>query len=647
MLGRTILRQARHASASNATMNARLSNLRKLLQRHSLDAYLVDSGDQHQSEYLAPCDERRAWISGFTGSAGTAIVHREHALLWTDGRYHQQAAQEISSDWTLFKQGLPDVPSWTEYLSTASHSSKLFPHGSRLGLDPNLLSITEYNSLLPQLERRGIALVPIEQNLVDEIWTDQPARPKEPVFVLDDKYAGESAQSKIDRVRAALSKQDLFKTDSKNSDKKCWGMIVSQLDEIAWLLNLRGNDIPYNPVFFAFLALPTSASSKPTLFIDLDQVPQKVYEYLAKLHLLIEPYDGLNDFCRDLPPKLSKEERVLLPPKSSVATALSLSLDSVSVIPNHLSPITVLKAIKNETELRGFRESHQRDGVALVRYFSWLERQLNDGIELNEYQAGEQLREFRSQLALYKGLSFTTISSTGPNAAIIHYSPDEDESATIDKNQIYLCDSGGQYLDGTTDVTRTLHFGTPTDEEKRCYTRVLQGHIAIDSLVFPDTVTGYQLDAFARAPLWREGLGYNHGTGHGVGSFLHCHEGPHGLGVKIGANDTKFQAGMIISNEPGYYQPGDFGIRIENLVAIVEKDTPNRFGGVKYLGMESLTMCPIATNLIDPELMSPAEVEWINTHNFEVLNKIGALVKETGDEDAFEWLEKSCQPLEL
>ncbi|GAA5993942.1 hypothetical protein JCM5350_005074 [Sporobolomyces pararoseus] len=624
---------------------SRLQSLRQLFDKHSIDAYLVDSGDRHASEYLAECDERRAWISGFTGSAGTAIVHKQQALLWTDGRYHQQAAQEITKDWTLFKQGLPDVPSWTEYLSTASHSSKLFPSGSKLGLDPNLLSITEYNTLLPALEQRGISLVPIEENLIDQVWgKEQPQRPKEPVFVLEEKYAGESSQKKIERVRKELTKENIFKTDSKNVGKKCWGIIVSQLDEIAWLLNLRGNDISYNPVFFSYLALPVTG--KPTLFIDLDQVPQRVYEYLAKLNLLIEPYEGLNEFCVDLKGKLSSDERVLLPPRTSLATALSLSLPSTSVIPSHLSPITALKAIKNQTELEGFRECHKRDGVALVRYFNWLEKRLNDGIELKEFDAATKLEEFRSQLPLFKGLSFTTISSTGPNAAIIHYSPSKTDSQIIDKNQIYLCDSGGQFFDGTTDVTRTLHFGTSTDEEKLCYTRVLQGHIAIDSLVFPDTITGYQIDAFARAPLWKEGLGYNHGTGHGVGSFLHCHEGPHGIGAKISANDAKLQPGMIVSNEPGFYKPGSFGIRIENLVAVVEKETPNQFGGVKYLGMESLTMCPIATNLIDVNLLSSDELEWINNYNFEVLNKIGALVKETGDEEAFEWLEKSCEPLE-
>ncbi|GAA6064778.1 hypothetical protein JCM10212_004800, partial [Sporobolomyces blumeae] len=574
--------------------HSRLANLRQLVAQHGLTAYLVDSGDRHASEYLAPPDERRAWISGFTGSAGTAIVHRQHALLWTDARYHQQASNELSSDWTLFKHGLPSVPSWTEYLSSPSHSHATFPPGSRLGLDPALLSVSDYVQLKPQLEQRGIELVPIRDNLVDQVWNDEvggskPARPAHPVFELDVKHAGEKAHAKLDRVRELLAKPDVF-DDKKDVGKPCWGMIVSQLDEIAWLLNLRGSDIPYNPVFFSYLSLPTSRSEKPTLFIDLEQLEQKTFDHVARLGLRVEPYEDIDKFCEELRSKLGENDRVLLPPRTSLSTALALSLPLTSIVPAHRSPVTNLKAIKNGTELEGFRECHRRDGVALVRYFRWLEDRLETGPEISEYDAATKLEEFRSQLASFKGLSFTTISSTGPNAAIIHYSPPKDGSDVIRKDQIYLCDSGAQFVDGTTDVTRTLHFGEPTEREKRCYTRVLQGHIAIDSLVFPDNVSGYQLDAFARAPLWKDGLGYGHGTGHGVGHFLHCHEGPMGLGTRIAYNDVKFQPGMVMSNEPGYYEPGSFGIRIENLFAVVERDTPDKFGGVRYLGCERLTM---------------------------------------------------------
>ncbi|GAA5953685.1 hypothetical protein JCM21900_001702 [Sporobolomyces salmonicolor] len=628
--------------------SARLAALREQLAHHNLTGYLVDSGDAHANEYTAPADDRRAWISGFTGSAGTAVVLKDQALLWTDGRYHQQASQQLSSDWTLFKHGLPQVPSWTEYLTNPSHSGSTFPRGSRLGLDPSLLSISDYQTLAPSLQSNGIELVPIRENLVDVAWDkegDRPKRPKEEVLVLDEKYAGESAQSKIERIRKELAKDGAL--GDKGKGKRCWGMVVSQLDEIAWALNLRGSDIPYNPVFFAHLVLPTLSSSKATLFIDLDQVPQKTYDYLMSLDVLVEPYEALGEFCEGLSKVLGQEDCVLLPPRISLSTALSLTLPFSGVIPNHKSPISNLKSIKNATELQGFRDSHIRDGVALVRYFSWLERTLARGERLTEWEGAERLEEFRKQLPLFKGLSFSTISSTGANASVIHYSPSPTESAVIDKDQIYLCDSGAQFYDGTTDVTRTLHYGTPTSEEKRAYTRVLQGHIAIDQLVFPETVSGYQLDAFARAPLWKDGLGYNHGTGHGVGHHGMVHEGPAGLGTRIGYNDVKLSAGLVLSNEPGYYQDGAFGIRIENLVAVVDARTPHQFGGLKYYTMERLTMCPIATNLIEPALLSLDELEWVNKYNAECRTKLEPMLRETGDQEAWEWLKRNTQSLNM
>ncbi|CEQ41014.1 SPOSA6832_02697, partial [Sporobolomyces salmonicolor] len=456
------LRLAFSSSAANMPIDtsARLAALREQLAHHNLTGYLVDSGDAHANEYTAPADDRRAWISGFTGSAGTAVVLKDQALLWTDGRYHQvspssslsssceltrprsfvqQASQQLSSDWTLFKHGLPQVPSWTEYLTNPSHSGSTFPRGSRLGLDPSLLSISDYQTLAPSLQSNGIELVPIRENLVDVAWDkegDRPKRPKEEVLVLDEKYAG--------------------------------------------ALNLRGSDIPYNPVFFAHLVLPTLSSSKATLFIDLDQVPQKTYDYLMSLDVLVEPYEALGEFCEGLSKVLGQEvsltflfpaifavcysfqtsrlncfspsqDCVLLPPRISLSTALSLTLPFSGVIPNHKSPISNLKSIKNATELQGFRDCHIRDGVALVRYFSWLERALARGERLTEWEGAERLEEFRKQLPLFKGLSFSTISSTGANASVIHYSPSPTESAVIDKDQIYLCDSGAQFYDGTTE----------------------------------------------------------------------------------------------------------------------------------------------------------------------------------------------------
>ncbi|GAA5995320.1 aminopeptidase P [Rhodotorula paludigena] len=648
----------------------RLAALRDQLAHHDLAAYVVDSGDSHANEYLAHADERRAWISGFTGSAGTALVLQQQALLWTDGRYHQQAAQQLSPDWTLMKHGAPSVPSWTEWLSDPAHSSSALPRGSRIGLDPALVTVADYTSLAPALAAAGVELVPIRENLVDIAWDaderaqsggahGKPQRPREEVFVLDEKHAGESAQSKIERVRRELDKRDVFGDDPKakpgTGDKRCWGLVVTLLDEIAWLLNLRGSDIPFNPVFFAYLVLPTVSSSRPTLFIDLEQVPQKTYDYLTALDILIEPYEHYVDFLEGVGKVLGDEDLVLLPSRTSLSSALALSLSRC--VTSQRGPIALLKALKNPTEVQGFRDCHVRDGVALVRYFAWLERELKQGKELREYEAALQLEEFRKQLEHFRGLSFSTISSTGANASVIHYSPAHDgQSAVIDPTKIYLCDSGAQFTDGTTDVTRTLHFGNPTSFERRAYTRVLQGHLAIDRAVFPSTTTGYMLDPFARAALWQDGLDYRHGTGHGVGHFLNVHEGPMGIGTRVAYNDVKLQPYQILSNEPGYYHeaPADqggrdasFGIRIENLVCVVPAQTEHAFGGVKYYRMERLTMCPIATNLVDPALLELRELEWLNKYNAECLAKVGPLLRETGDADAVEWLERSCRPLSV
>ncbi|GAA6025003.1 hypothetical protein JCM8202_002185 [Rhodotorula sphaerocarpa] len=640
--------------------SARLAALREQMATHNLQAYIIDSGDAHSNEYTAECDDRRAWISGFTGSAGTALVlANDAAYLWTDGRYHQQAGKQLNDKWTLMKHGAPDVPSWTDWLTTPSHSASALPAGSRVGLDPALITVADYTKLAPPLELAQIELVPIRENLVDRAWDQcepgtRPARPKNEVVVHDERFAGESAASKIQRVRDLMKKPEVFGGDKKataapgQDEKRCWGLVLTQLDEIAWLLNLRGSDIPYNPVFFSWLVLPTASASKPTLFIDIDQVPQKTYEYLTQqLDVLVEPYETLIPFLDGVGKILVEQDLVVLPSATNLAVALALSLPRC--VTSTRGPISLLKARKNETEVHGFRNCHVRDGVALVRYFSWLERELKKGEkQWKEYEAALQLEEFRKQLDHFRGLSFNTISSTGANGSVIHYAPPADgQSAVIDINKIYLCDSGAQFTDGTTDVTRTLHFGTPTNMEKRAYTRVLQGHIAIDDAVFPSTTSGFMLDSWARRPLWKDGLDYGHGTGHGVGSWLNVHEGPMGIGSKIAYHDTKLEPNMVISNEPGYYQDGEFGIRIESLVVVRPQKTPHEFGGVKYYGMEHLTMCPIATNLVEPSLMSMDELEWLNRYNAEVRDKVGPLIREAGDQEALEWLERVTQPLNL
>ncbi|KIM42178.1 hypothetical protein M413DRAFT_26983 [Hebeloma cylindrosporum] len=598
----------------------RLARLRELMQQKGVGAFVVPSEDQHSSEYLAHCDERRAFISGFNGSAGCAIVTLDKAFLFTDGRYFLQAGKQLDQNWTLMKQGLPDVPTWQDFLHKNLAKTKI-------GIDPTLISASDAESLNKQLSAKESAFVSIPQNLVDTVWgTERPSRPSNKVLHLDEKYSGQSHLDKVAKIREELEK------------KKQKAIVVTMLDEVAWLFNLRGSDIDFNPVFFSYAVI---TPDKVALFVDDKQLDESVKKYLGQ-DVELKPYRSFFDYLKALPSSLNlgTEYKIQIGDKASLAVAEALGEGSYTITP---SLITDLKAVNNATELEGFRQSHIRDGAALARYFAWLEEQLNNGVVLNESQGSDQLEKFRSELELFQGLSFTTISSTGPNGAIIHYSPDPKDCDIIKKDQIYLCDSGAQFLDGTTDVTRTWHFGTPTDEEKRAFTRVLQGHIAIDTAIFPTGTTGYLIDAFARRALWQDGLDYRHGTGHGVGHFLNVHEGPHGIGTRIILNKSPLKAGMTVSNEPGYYADGRFGIRIENIVMVKEAKTPNNFGDKGYLGFEHVTMCPIHKKLIDTSLITEQEKTWLNKYHEETFEKVSPLLK--NDPRALEWLERECSPL--
>lgn len=510
------------------------------------------------------------------------------------------------------------------------------------------------------------ALVPVKENLVDLIWEDQPARPSNEIFHLADEYAGQTVSEKINALREKLTKIGSP------------GLVVSQLDEVAWLFNLRGSDIPYNPVFFAYAILTMHDC---TLFCNPASITPQVREYLQKNKVAIleysqvwnalESWKGLLASERakakedkerlekeaknevDTPAKaptpvekhdapkekVVKTDNVLIGNKASWAIAEALGKDHVEV---RRSIVEDLKARKNATEIEGFRRCHVRDGAALTRYFAWLEEALNKGEQMTENDAATELENFRKQGKLFKGLSFDTISSTGANAAIIHYHPPEQGGPHIDINQIYLCDSGAQYMDGTTDTTRTLHFGTPTAEEKRAFTRVLQGHIALDTAVFPSGTTGYLLDSIARRPLWADGLDYRHGTGHGVGHFLNVHEGPQGVGARPAYNEIGLVEGMVISNEPGYYEDGKFGIRIESVVGVRNAQTPNNFGDKGYLAFENFTTVPIQTSLIDLSLLSPQERDWLNSYHVDVLAKLTPEIEAYGDARALAYLKREC-----
>ncbi|KAK4684393.1 Xaa-Pro aminopeptidase, partial [Tremellales sp. Uapishka_1] len=651
----------------------KLEVLRGLMRERKIDAYVVPSEDAHASEYLAPCDARRAFITSFTGSAGCAVITLEEARCWTDGRYWLQAAKQLGEGWTLMKSGLPDVPNWGQWLKTGLAPS------SRIGIDPRLMPFAESVTLSASLvsPSQGSAansgslastfnnsyFVPIKENLIDLMWDDQPARPANPIFHLADEYTGEPVLQKLGALR-----EKLVKSGSP-------GMVVGALDEIAWLFNLRGSDIPYNPVFFAY-AIVTPHDC--TLFLHPSSLTPEVREYLHQSKVAILEYEHvwnaleswgelLKEKRKGGPvkteevkeeegkEKIVKTDKVLIGMKTSWAIAKAVGEDNVEV---RRSMVEDAKAKKNATEIEGFRQSHIRDGMALVRYFAWLEEVLGKGEVWTEYDAAEILEGYRRENKWFKGLSFETISSSGANAAVIHYAPPKVGSAVIDRNQMYLCDSGAQYLDGTTDVTRTLHFGTPSNDEKRSFTRVVsviqRQRTPVDRDVaaarahcsgYRRLSTGNHCDILARRPLWSDGLDYRHSTSHGVGAFLNVHEGPHGVGQRTGYNETALQAGMVMSNEPGFYLDGQYGIRIENIVVIKMAETKWNFGKKGFLELEHVTMCPIQTKLVDLQLLIPAEKEWLNSYHREIEEKLGPLLRDVGDERALRWLADACKAI--
>ncbi|TYJ52805.1 hypothetical protein B9479_006568 [Cryptococcus floricola] len=634
---------------------SKLTALRGLMKDHNVDAYIVPSEDAHSSEYLAPCDARRAFLTGFTGSAGCAIVTHGKALLWTDGRYWIQAEKQLGPGWSLMKSGAPDVPTWNDWLATTLDPT------SKIGIDPTLLPFSEATTLQTSLAsssspsspgNKTSRLIPTP-NLIDPLFTPtRPPKPSEPIFLLPTTYTGESLASKLARIRVHL---DLVGSP---------GLVLSGLDQVAWILNLRGNDIPYNPVFFGYAVI---TPGEARVFLNPASLSGEVRDYLKEGGVKVEEYDNiwtsLNTW-RDLlqthredwskKPRLGgpstvtgangeqieKTDKVLIGTKTSWAIARALGEENVEV---RRSIVDDYKAQKNDTEIEGFRQSHIRDGFALVRYLAWLEEVLENGEEWTEYDAATVLENYRKENKWFMGLSFETISSTGANAAVIHYAPPEEGSAIIRKDQMYLCDSGAQYLDGTTDVTRTLHFGTPTADQKIAFTRVLQGHISLDTVVFPEGTTGYILDILARRPLWSSHLDYRHGTSHGIGHFLNVHEGPQGIGQRIAYNDVPLKEGMVISNEPGCYKEGEWGVRIEGVDVIESRRAGGGPGEKGWLGLERITMCPIQTKLVIPALMSPDEKDWLNAYHSEVYAKISPLCKEVGDERALIWLEKECR----
>jgi Xaa-Pro aminopeptidase len=585
------------------------------LRRAGLTGFIVPHADEHQSEYLPPSAERLAWLTGFTGSAGAAVVLPEEAAVFVDGRYTIQAEAEV--DPTAFaREHLIEMPPW-KWLK-----ARLQP-GDRIGYDPWLMTVAEVKRLEEVCRDAEAELVPTPGNPIDHVWADRPAPPLGAVTLHPDSLAGEAATAKIHRLKSAIA------------EAKADAAVLAQADSIAWTFNIRGADIAHNPVALAYAILP--ADDRPMLFIDGRKLSNSVRAALADLAVLREPAE----FSAALAALGHEGERVLLDPRGTAAAIAAAVRGAGGTVVEGADPAELPKARKNVTELDGTRHAHLRDGAAMVRFLAWLDREApGDGVD--EIAAAGRLAAFRAETALRDGselvdLSFATISGAGPNGAIVHYRVTPETNRRLAPGTLYLVDSGGQYRDGTTDITRTVAVGTPTDEMRDHFTRVLKGHIAVATARFPVGTTGAQLDTLARIALWQAGLDYDHGTGHGVGSFLAVHEGPARIS-KLGA--TPLEPGMILSDEPGYYRTGAYGIRIENLL-VVTPPAPIEGGDRPMMGFETLTLAPIDRRLIAPGLLTPAERMWLDAYHARVAGVLDRFLD--GAEKA--WLTTATAPL--
>ncbi len=601
--------------SSNAKSAERLAALRQRMREEVLDGYIVPHTDEHQSEYLPPSAERLAWLTGFTGSAGTAIALTDSAVVFIDGRYTLQAAHEI--DASLFR--IVDI-------SEATPSKWLRRHtrlGQRIGYDPMLFTSAEVKRLETACHEAGGELIAVEGNFIDALWTDRPEPPSAPVMLHPIEFAGRSTQEKLADIAAILA------------ERKVDAALLTQSDSVAWTFNIRGHDVAHNPAPLASALV--RADGRPTLYVDGRKLSNAVRDALADIADIAEPTHLVDDLRR----LAASGQRLQIDRETAAARFAGIVAETGGQLIESHDPVTLLKSRKNEAELDGARRAHVRDGIAIARFLAWLERE-SAGRDLDEIACVEALENFRAEAAIADGtelvdISFDTIAGAGPNGAIVHYRVNRDSNRTLDRNSLFLIDSGAQYPDGTTDITRTVAIGTPSEEMRTRFTLVLKGHIALADARFPAGTNGAQLDTLARMALWRAGLDYDHGTGHGVGSFLSVHEGPARIS-KTG--NVALEPGMILSNEPGYYKPGAYGIRIENLV-IVNPPAPIECGERPMLSFETITLAPIDRRLIDPALLTDSERGWLNAYHARVRDTLAP--KLDGEDRA--WLEAATAPL--
>ncbi len=591
-------------------INQRLESLREVMRREHLSAFIFPSTDAHQSEYVADHWQGRTWISGFNGSAGTAVVTMKSAALWTDSRYFLAAEEQLKgTEFQLMKLKIEGTPTISEWLA-----QELQGENAEVGLDGMVNSYHETMGLIADLRKSGGITVRTNFDPLGLIWTDRPAIPANPVEIQPMEFAGESVASKISRIRTALRQ--------RHAD----GMLISALDDIAWTLNLRGTDVHCVPVFVSYLLI---SSQQVSLYVDSAKINDEVKAYLTENGISLYPYnkvaEGLERYS---------EYNILLD-GDETSYFLWKTVKCQEIIAGN-SPVPAMKAQKNDREIAGFRQAMLRDGVAMVKFLRWLKPAVEAGGQ-TEISIDRKLTSLRAEQHLFRDISFDTIAGYQAHGAIVHYEATPETDVALKPEGLILIDSGAQYQDGTTDITRTIALGPVTEEMKHVYTLVLKGHIQLELAKFPDGASGTQLDALARECMWREGYNYLHGTGHGVGSYLSVHEGPHQ--IRMEWKPTPLRAGMTVTDEPGLYLSGKFGVRIENTLLIKGYQT-TEFG--KFLQMESLTLCPIDLTPVDFSMLQPEEIEWLDTYHRDVFEKLSPYLE---GED-MEWLREATRPVD-
>jgi len=589
------------------TIQERLTVLRQVMKEQGIHAFIFPSSDPHNSEYVAEHWKGREWVSGFNGSAGTAVVTLKHAALWTDSRYFIAAAEQLAgTEYLLMKDRLPDTPSISEWIAQELSDYE----NPVVGVDG---TVNTYASLCELMNELNIATFVTNLDPLATVWKDRPSIPNGKIVLHPLEYAGESTTSKINRIREYLQ--------AHHAD----GLLITALDEIAWTLNLRGKDVHCNPVFVSYLLI---SQDSVTFFVNEEKLPDDVRNYLLDEAVSVEPYEAVLDKVKGY-----KGRRLLMDP-TSVNYNLVTAVDKTKRILG-VSPIPMMKAVKNKTEQDGFRAAMLRDGIAMVKFLAWLKPAVEAGGQ-TEITLDEHLTALRAEQPLFKGISFDTIVGYEAHGAIVHYEATPETDIPVKPYGLVLIDSGAQYQDGTTDITRTIALGSLTEEQRRVYTLVLKGHIQLDMCRFPDGACGSQIDAIARESMWREGYNYMHGTGHGVGSYLNVHEGPHQ--IRMEWKPAPLHAGMTVTDEPGLYLEGKFGVRIENTLLIVPSET-TPFG--KFLKFETLTLAPIDTTPIIQDMLTPEELTWLNNYHHRVYETLSPYL----EKNEKKWLEEATRPL--